>query len=220
MLWRINQAVALLKSRDARVMQRIKRVFFSVDQERYRGIYRELLAWLNQNDAPVEPWTTQDLTREAASDAPDIEHNRLVDHIVNSDYVMLLVGESSMDPEGLETKALNTAAWLKRPIVALNLNQSRSVDREHFPSLIDEQLVLHIPMEGQVIRHALETWRDEAFKLRSMGHGGPVHYPSEIYSLLERQSLPTHEFSPNPKTKNEPTTPTEDKSAWSHTAAA
>ena len=199
-------------------MQRTKRIFFSVDQDRHREIYRELLAWLNQNDTPIDPWTTQDIAEDAASGTPSIEHNRLVDHIVHSDYVMLLVGDASLDPEGIETKALNTAAWLKRPIVALNLNQSRTVDREHFPSLIQEQLVLHIPMEGQVIRHALETWRDEAFKLRTMGHGGPVHYPSEIYALLERQSLPTHEFSRSPSAESP--APSDEKSAWSRIVAA
>ncbi|MBT5704812.1 MAG: hypothetical protein HOI66_00735, partial [Verrucomicrobia bacterium] len=180
--------------------------------------YRDLLRWLATNGVEVNPWTTLDFEREAQFGDVSYRQSDLVDQIVNSDYVVVIAGESSIDPEGLDTQALNTAAWMKRPIIALNINQLKAIDHDHFPSLIADQLVLHIPMEGLTIKHALETWKDEAFRVRTMGQIGPVHYSSDVYTLIEERAEEPHPFESQSITPG--SNQAETDSPWSQSAAA
>ena len=199
-------------------MNNEKRVFFSLNHEADATPYRNLLRWLSMNNVEISPWTTADFSREAQFGGDSPHQPDLVDQVVNSDYVVVIVGDSQIDPEGLDTQALNAAAWMKRPIIALNINQLKDIDNDRFPKLIADQLVLHIPMEGQAIKHALQSWRDEAFRVRTMGQVGPVHYTSDIYSLIEEDSEPTHSFKPEPAVSvvDQPET----ESQWSRSAAA
>lgn len=191
-----------------------KQVFFSLNHQVDKGLYRQLLHWLALNQVEVDPWTTEDLERQGHFGASNDAQNELIQKVANSDYILLIVGETGIEPESPEFKVLNAAAWMKRPIIALNVNQLRDIDRARFPSLIADQLILHIPMEGQAIRHALESWRDEAFRVRTMGQIGPVHYTNEIYQLIEETCEDLHEFAPEADTTPEPAT------QWGHSAAA
>lgn len=191
-----------------------KQVFFSLNHQVDKGLYRQLLQWLALNQVDIDPWTTEDLRREDHMASSVDTQNDLIQKVANSDYVVLIVGETGIEPESQEFKVLNAAAWMKRPLIALNVNQLRDIDRGRFPSLIADQLVLHIPMEGQAIKHALESWRDEAFRVRTMGQIGPVHYTNEIYQLIEETCDDLHEFVP------EVATPAEPASRWGHYVAA
>ena len=199
-------------------MNHEKRVFFSLNHDVDASLYRDLLRWLATNGVEVNPWTTLDFEREAQFGDVSYRQSDLVDQIVNSDYVVVIAGESSIDPEGLDTQALNTAAWMKRPIIALNINQLKAIDHDHFPSLIADQLVLHIPMEGLTIKHALETWKDEAFRVRTMGQIGPVHYSSDVYTLIEERAEEPHPFESQSITPG--SNQAETDSPWSQSAAA
>ena len=199
-------------------MNHEKRVFFSLNHDVDASLYRNLLRWLAINGVEIDPWTTVDFEREAQFGDASNRQSDLVNQIVNSDYVVVIVGKSSIDPEGLDTQALNTAAWMKRPTIAVNINQLKDIDHDRFPSLIADQLVLHIPMEGETIKHALESWKDEAFRARTMGQIGPVHYSSEVFNQIEERTEAPHPF------EEQAITPvydqTESKSPWSQSAAA
>tara|TARA_A100001037_G_scaffold300171_1_gene327171 strand:+ start:1286 stop:1927 length:642 start_codon:yes stop_codon:yes gene_type:complete len=175
-------------------MNRAKRVFFSLNHDTDYGVYQEMLAWLSTEGIEVKPWTTTELSH-ASRDADRHESNaHLIEQVIRSDYVVVIVGNTQIDAESVDTRALNTAAWMKRPMIALNINQRCDIDEKRFPSLIADQLILHIPMEGQTFNHALESWRDEAFRFRAMGQIGPAHYTEEIYSLIEKTKSPLHRF--------------------------
>ena len=177
-----------------------KRVFFSLNHEADTALYQELLQWLHLNDVAINPWTSADFPDASRDTGGRPQQTDLVDNVVNSDYVVVIVGDSPIDPESTDIQALNAAAWMKRPIIALNINQIKDIDREHFPELMSEQLVLHLPMEGQVFKHALESWKDEAFRVRTMGQTGPVHYSRDIYDLIERNYETAHPFTKHPDT--------------------
>ncbi len=195
-----------------------KRVFFSLNHEADTALYQELLQWLHLNDVAINPWTSADFPDTSRDTGGRQQQTDLVDNVVNSDYVVVIVGDSPIDPESTDIQALNAAAWMKRPIIALNINQIKDIDREHFPELMSEQLVLHLPMEGQVFKHALESWKDEAFRVRTMGQTGPVHYSRDIYDLIERNYETAHPFTKHPDT---PLADDEQRlSGWSQSAAA
>lgn len=199
-------------------MNQEKRVFFSLNHDRDAALYRELLQWLTLNGIAINPWTTIDFERDNRSEDERQRQTQIVDQVVNSDYAVVIVGDSPIDPESVDIQALNAASWMKRPIIALNVNQLKDIDRDHFPQLMADQLVLHLPMEGQVFKHALESWKDEAFRVRTMGQSGPVHYSHDIYALIEQ----SHEAAcPFVASADKPSqTETDAHTPWSQSAAA
>ncbi len=203
-------------------MHHSRRIFFSFDHRDATAAahYHELKQWLEDVHTGLESWTTADLERELEFEEPATRRSRLVDHIVHSDYVIAIIGDSPIDSESMDFQALNTAAWMKRPLIATNANQHRDIDRRHFPELLADQLILHIPLEGQVITHALETWRDESFRLRTMGQNGPVHYKDDIYELIENGPEPLRTFQPTTNATPDTVSISETETPWSATAAA
>ncbi len=195
-----------------------KRVFFSLNHDTDASLYRELLQWLNDSRIAIDPWTTVDFERSSFAEDDRQRQMEIVDQVVNSDYVVVIVGDSSIDPESIDIQALNAAAWMKRPIIALNINQLKDIDRDHFPELMSDQLVLHLPMEGQVFKHALESWKDEAFRVRTMGQSGPVHYSHDIYALIEQSHESAHPFVPAQDERSQ--IASGEQSNWGQSAAA
>ena len=195
-----------------------KQVFFSLNHASDTPIYQDLLAWFTQNHVAVTPWTTADFESNGTFSDEKERQALLIDQVANSSYAVVIVGEKSIDPESIDVQALNAAAWMKRPIIALNINQLKDIDRDRFPQLLMDQLVLHLPMEGQVVKYALESWKDESFKVRTMGQTGPVHYSNDIYDLIEGGTNPVHRFESPAK---EPVPRTEiPHSPWPEPAAA
>ena len=195
-----------------------KQVFFSLNHKTDALLYQELVEWLSENHVAINPWTTADFETEGNFNSEKERQSRLIDQVVNSSYAVVIVGEEAIDPESIDIQALNAAAWMKRPTIALNINQLRDIDRDHFPQLIMDQLVLHIPMEGQIVKYALESWKDESFKVRTMGQTGPVHYANDIYDLIDGGSSPVHRFERHPEEAG--SAASDSPSPWTQPAAA
>ena len=109
-------------------MNRAKRVLFSLNHDTDYGVYQEMLAWLSTEGIEVKPWTTTELSH-ASRDADRHESNaHLIEQVIRSDYVVVIVGNTQIDAESVDTQALNAAAWMKRPMITLNINQRCDID--------------------------------------------------------------------------------------------
>ncbi len=100
------------------------------------------------------------------------------------EYVILLVGQRTGQMRGRGVQALSVALYMKRPVIVVNLDGNRSWDPQKVPSLLEERLVLCVGPDVPVLEHALETWRDESFRLHTMGREGAVVYGSDLYDAL------------------------------------
>ena len=116
----------------------------------------------------------------------DLEEQRarLAERIAHEEYVLLLAGENTARLSGLGRQALLLALYMKRPIIVVNLDGCRHCDPSRLPSELDDRLILCISSELPVLEFALDSWRDESFRLLSMGQSHAAVYPSNLYETL------------------------------------
>ena len=108
----------------------------------------------------------------------------LVERLADEDYVMLLAGEKTSGLSGMGLQALLTGLYMRRPIIVVNLDGCRHCDPSRLPAELERRLFLCISSEFPVLEYALDSWRDEAFRLSSMDQTHAAVYPSEMYQTL------------------------------------
>ena len=75
---------------------------------------------------------------------------------------------------------------LKRelPIIVINLNGSRSIDKENCPSILRDELTLHVSFNSKIIEKALTEWETLHHKYKKQGKTGDHYYDSSVYQSL------------------------------------
>ena len=123
----------------------------------------------------LHPWSTDELTGRRGS---------ILERISNEEYIMLLAGENTARMAGTGLQAIRTALYMRRPIIAVNLDGSRCCNYSNLPKELDDRLVLCISSEFPVLEYALDSWRDEAFRLNTMDRAHAAVYSDEFYTAL------------------------------------
>lgn len=102
----------------------------------------------------------------------------------NSKVFVLLIGKSTRYLTKFVKWEIETAIRLGLPIIAVNLNGSKSKDNL-CPASLDGELSIFIPFEKRIIQYALEHWPDSYSSLKNAGKIGAYYYPGNVYEKLE-----------------------------------
>ena len=70
------------------------------------------------------------------------------------------------------------------PIIVVNLNGNRKVDRNRCPGKILGTLGIHVPFKEKIIVYAMKNWPDRHKQLKKEGVDEPRLYKEEVYSKL------------------------------------
>ena len=117
----------------------------------------------------------------------------LADRVSHEEYILLLAGENTSKLSGVGRQALMLALYMRRPIIVVNLDGGRHCDPSRLPGELDGRLILCISSELPVLEFALDSWRDESFRLSSMGQTHAAVYPNDLYETLIPVSDSPHE---------------------------
>lgn len=115
----------------------------------------------------------------------------LTERMAHEDYIMLLAGENTSRLSGQGLQALLIGLYMRRPVIVVNLDGCRHCDPSKLPAVLEGRLFLCISSEFPVLEYALDSWRDESFRLTSMEKVHAAVYPSDLYdTLLPDDSAP------------------------------
>lgn len=106
---------------------------------------------------------------------------KLLDRFRHTSEVILIIGESTRYLYKYVRWELEVALALRLPIIAVNLNNKRSIDFTLCPPIIREAGALHISFNLAIIRFALQ---DFTASYRDQPHAPDFYYPDRIYSSL------------------------------------
>ena len=67
------------------------------------------------------------------------------------------------------------------PIIAVNLNGRRSIDKDKCPALLRDQLAIHVSFNAAIMQRALDEWPESHARHRRSQHSGPYYYKDEVY---------------------------------------
>lgn len=110
---------------------------------------------------------------------------RLKERMLKSSAVLVLVGEKTKNLYRFVRWELELALELDLPIIAVNLNNMRTVDENLCPPIIRNQCVVHTSFKMKIIKHALDHWPREYRDLNGSARAqGARSYSASTYQNL------------------------------------
>ena len=143
----------------------------------------------------MRAWTTNDHIEFNFHDAHNLNNlqvgskeltikRKLKDRLVNTKVFISLVGEQTRYLYQFVRWEAETALQLGIPIVAVNLNGYRHLDKERCLPILREQLVLHVSFEAAIVQKAIDEWPQGSKAYAKDGKTGPYYYNEQVYQRL------------------------------------
>lgn len=156
------------------------KTYIAFDGDNDMSYYRLMTAW-NANDGfSLNFHNAHDLNTARDSSQEESIKRQLRERFDNSKMLIVLIGENTRYLTKFVKWELEVALKLAMPIVAVNLNNSRTLD-DRCPPTIKDELVVHVPFKHNIIEYAMENWPSEFAQLRIEGKIGSRHYVEDIY---------------------------------------
>jgi hypothetical protein len=71
------------------------------------------------------------------------------------------------------------------PIIVVNLNNKREIDRDLCPRIIRDDCIVHVPFKLEAVKHALDNWPAQFRRLNTLEKNkGPRIYSADVYRSL------------------------------------
>jgi len=131
-------------------------VVFDGDEDGWS--YRLMKGWKVNERVDFDFRDAHDLDgMTARAQSEEYVKTQLRERMAKSGAVLVLIGEKTKNLYKFVRWELELAQQLKLPIIAVNLNESKSQD-DRCPPVIRDTCVLHIPFKMKAIKWALDNW--------------------------------------------------------------
>ncbi len=152
--------------------------------------YRMMEAWRDNEHIAFDFHDAHDLVTALDTSLPETIRRRLRERLNNTKQVILLVGDvtrrKAADPNSFLYYEVETIARLNLPVVFVNLNQSRVVQRDRLPQALVEPYTMSVSYQPRIVQYALDN-HVEAFRQKPSSttpKRGPFHYKANVYESL------------------------------------
>jgi hypothetical protein len=160
------------------------KTFVSFDGDTDMHYYRLMTAWKQHDHMSFNFYNAHDLNTARDSSTEESIKAQLAERLRNSKVFVLLIGESTRYLHKFVKWEIEQAIKRQMPIIAINLNGNRSIDRERCPSILAPALAIYVSFNAAVMEHALENWPASEAARRAKGETGPFYYGEDIYKRL------------------------------------
>ena len=158
------------------------KTFVSFDGDTDMHYYRLMQAWHQNDGFDFNFYNAYDLNTARDTSQEESIKAQLAERMRNTKLFVLLVGENTRYLYKFVRWEIEQAIRRDLPIIAVNLNGIRFMDSERCPTLLRDQLAVHISFNVAIMRHALDNWPTSDEKLRREGKAGPYYYETGVYS--------------------------------------
>lgn len=159
------------------------KTYIAFDGDEDMHYYRLMTAWAANAKFDFEFHNAHDVNSARDSSKEESIKRQLRERFANSKAFVLLIGEKTHRLKKFVEWEVETAIRLELPIVAVNLNGSRSRDAFCPPALYSA-LAIYVPFSEKIISYALENWPTSAATHRKNGKAGPYYYKDHVYQGL------------------------------------
>ena len=146
--------------------------------------YYLMKAWTQNDGFSFNFFDAHDLNVARDTSLRDSIRRQLRQRLSNSKVLVVLIGERTRYLYKFVRWEMEQALDLDIPIIAVNLNGQRLLDKDRCPPIIRNELVVHISFNPAILQHALEKWPDRYRELRRRSETGHYQYPAGIYRRL------------------------------------
>jgi hypothetical protein len=157
------------------------KTFVSFDGDTDIHYYRLMTAWKQHDHIAFNFYNAHDLNTARDSSAEDSIKAQLSERLRNSKVFILLVGESTRYLRKFVLWEIEQALKRQMPIIIVNLNGMRSMDRDRCPGVLTTALAIHVSFNAAMMEHALQNWPSSDASLRNQKRTGPFYYEESVY---------------------------------------
>lgn len=154
-------------------------VAFDADSDiRY---YNLMKAWKQSDYTQFNFYDAHDLNTIRSWSSEETIKIRLRDRLKNTKLFVLLVGSQTRFHYKFVRWEIEVALNLNLPIICINLNGLRSLDKELCPPILRDQLAIHISYNTKILELALSDWVNDHYRYQREGRTGDFYYTMETY---------------------------------------
>ena len=160
------------------------KTYVAFDADKDIRYYRLMTAWRQTDYTEFKFYDAHDLARIMHFSNEDTIKRNLRERLSNTKIFILLVGESTRFLYKFVRWEIEQALKMGLPIIVVNLNGLRYLDNTNCPSILKDELALHVSYNKRIIQKALEEWELLHNQYKREGKTGPYNYYDSVYRLL------------------------------------
>jgi MTH538 TIR-like domain (DUF1863) len=160
------------------------KTYVGFDADTDMHYYRLMQAWKEHEHIDFNFYNVHDINSNPNLTSEIAIKKQLRERFDNTKNFVLLVGKNTKNLHRYVRWEINEAMERELPIIVVNLNGKRKLDRELCPPIIRDDLAIHISFNAAIVRYALNDWEDSHYqKLRNNDHQ-PYYYEASVYKEL------------------------------------
>ncbi|MFA6184360.1 MAG: TIR domain-containing protein [Parcubacteria group bacterium] len=157
-------------------------VAFDADNDiRY---YRLMQAWKKTDGSSFNFFDAHDLNNLMSFSSEETIKSKLRERLNNTKVFILLVGNSTKSLYKFVRWEIEQASSREIPIIVVNLNNLRYKDSNLCPSILNNELSLHVSFNKAIIAKAISEWPNLHENFKKQGSKTDYYYKDEIYNQL------------------------------------
>lgn len=166
------------------VMPYRNKTYVSFDGDNDIHYYRLMQAWKQNDGIAFNFYNAHDLNTARDSSQEESIKRQLSERMRNSADFILLVGERTRYLTKFVQWEIEQAAARNLPMIVVNLNGRRSMDRDRCPLAAQQTLAVHIPFNATIMQYALDHWPTDHSTYTNEGRTGPFYFKDYVYNSL------------------------------------
>lgn len=158
-----------------------KKIYVSFDADDIL-YFNMLQAWLACDTQDIVHYTLNSVDSPSQRIADNIS-NSLKEKVRVASCFVVLVSEHTVALGNQMKTEIEKAIELGKPIIVVNLNGKRSIDKDLCPAILHLQMAVHLSFNAKIIQKAIETW-PTYFERNKDNSSGAHFFKPEVYKEL------------------------------------
>ena len=148
--------------------------------------YNLMKAWKQSDNSNFNFYDAHELNNARDTSRPESIKRQLSKRMENSKVFVLLLGENTKYLTRFVKWEVEHALYLGLPIIVVNLNGNRNVDKERMPSWLKNELSLSCSFNQRILQYSLENWEyyHNSYKKDYVKRNESYMWGQEIYYNL------------------------------------
>lgn len=160
------------------------KTYVAFDADNDIHYYRLMQAWKNKNNVSFNFYDAHDLNNIMNWANEETIKLKLQERLRNTKNFILLVGENTKYLYKFVRWEIEQAIKRQIPIIVVNLNGKKSRDANLCPSILDNELAVHISFNQKIIEYAINHWDESDKHYRNENKNGAYYYNESVYKEL------------------------------------
>jgi hypothetical protein len=145
--------------------------------------YRLMTAWKENDRIEFNFHNAHEINNLRGWSSEDSIKRKLRERLLNTKVLVVLIGEKTQHLDKYVRWEIEFAIENDIPIVAVNLNGSKTQDKL-CPPILRDKLAIFIPYGQKIMNYALNHWPNSHAQHRNKSEGGGYNYNDSVYKNL------------------------------------